>query len=65
MADTAGEPGAEPGRLARAQLRIVHFVASCRGCPFNTRSPREAHVHSIAEGHALAVTKNYLMEPPS
>ena len=43
----------------------MHYVGACRGCPFNTRSPREAHSHSLSEHHVIAETRNYLLEPPS
>lgn len=42
---------------------IVAFVASCRGCPFQTRTPSEARSHAQSEGHMLAVTKHYLLQP--
>lgn len=47
----------------RARLSIVYYVAACRGCPFNTRSLREANSHSLSERHTLAVSKHYLLEP--
>lgn len=47
-----------------ARLTIVHYVASCKGCPFNTRSLREAHSHCLSENHPLSVAKYYRMEPP-
>jgi len=47
----------------RAKLTIVYFVASCKGCPFNTRDMAQAHSHSLSERHHLAVTKHYRMEP--
>ena len=50
--------------LPRARLDIVFYVATCKGCPFNTRSLREAHSHCISENHRLAVAKHYMMEPP-
>lgn len=50
--------------VRRARVTIVYFVASCKGCPFNTRMISQAHSHALSERHTLAVTKHYRMEPP-
>lgn len=52
------------GRPARAHRTIVHYTATCRGCDFLPKNPREATIHATAEGHAITESKSYIVEPP-
>lgn len=62
MTETGEASGPPP--LPRAQRSIVAFFAKCNDCQFDTLHPQEASVHCLSQGHRLAETRHYRLEPP-